>query len=166
MCFWDAQPRPALCDPWTVAPPGSSVHGILQARMLEWAVVSFLGIPTQGSNLVSWVAGRSFTVWATKEAAWGQRQWPVFLGNSARHLLSLGLQSFWDNRGLRVWGLVDVGRWGQGGHLGSQKQAEQLEAVNLNVLLSSNGYHWFVLHLPHLFVLLWATWGVVKETLF
>ena len=27
--------------PWTVSPPGSSVHGISQARMLEWDAVSF-----------------------------------------------------------------------------------------------------------------------------
>ena len=30
--------------PWTVAPPGSSVHGILQARIVEWvAIPSFRG---------------------------------------------------------------------------------------------------------------------------
>ena len=27
--------------PWTCSPPGSSVHGILQARILEWVVISF-----------------------------------------------------------------------------------------------------------------------------
>ena len=27
---------PALCDPMDCSPPGSSVHGILQARILEW----------------------------------------------------------------------------------------------------------------------------------
>ena len=27
----------SLRPPWTVAPPGSSVHGMLQARLLEWA---------------------------------------------------------------------------------------------------------------------------------
>ena len=32
-----AQLYPTLCDPWTVA----SVHGILQARLLEWVVISF-----------------------------------------------------------------------------------------------------------------------------
>ena len=26
---------------WTVAPPGYSVHGILQARILEWVVIPF-----------------------------------------------------------------------------------------------------------------------------
>ena len=27
---------PTLCDPMDCSPPGSSVHGIFQARMLEW----------------------------------------------------------------------------------------------------------------------------------
>ena len=42
-----------LCDPTDWSPPGSSVHGILQARILEW-VSNFLlqGIfPTQGLKL-------------------------------------------------------------------------------------------------------------------
>ena len=30
-----------LCDPVDCNPPGSSVHGILQARVLEWAAISF-----------------------------------------------------------------------------------------------------------------------------
>ena len=32
---------PTLCDPMNRSPPGSSVHGILQARILEWVAVSF-----------------------------------------------------------------------------------------------------------------------------
>ena len=32
---------PTLCDPTDCSPPGSSVHGILQARILEWVVISF-----------------------------------------------------------------------------------------------------------------------------
>ena len=31
----------ALCNPVDCSPPGSSVHGLLQARMLEWAAISF-----------------------------------------------------------------------------------------------------------------------------
>ena len=35
---------PALCNPMNCSPPGSSVHGILQARILEWvAMPSFRG---------------------------------------------------------------------------------------------------------------------------
>ena len=30
-----------LCDPMECSPPGSSVHGILQARILEWVAISF-----------------------------------------------------------------------------------------------------------------------------
>ena len=32
---------PTLCDPMDCSPPGSSVHGILQARILEWVAISF-----------------------------------------------------------------------------------------------------------------------------
>ena len=35
-----AQPCPTLCDPADCSPPGSSVHGILQARTLEWGAIS------------------------------------------------------------------------------------------------------------------------------
>ena len=46
------QSCPTLCDPRNCNPPGSSVHGILQARILEWITYSLLqGIfPTQESN--------------------------------------------------------------------------------------------------------------------
>ena len=36
-----AQSRPTLCDPIDCSLPGSSVHGILQARILEWVAISF-----------------------------------------------------------------------------------------------------------------------------
>ena len=37
------QSCPTLCDPMDCSPPGSSVHGILQARILEWAATPFPG---------------------------------------------------------------------------------------------------------------------------
>ena len=36
-----AQSCLTLCDPVDCSPPGSSVHGILQARTLEWVAISF-----------------------------------------------------------------------------------------------------------------------------
>ena len=46
------QSCPTLCDPMDNSPPGSSVHGILQARILENCHSLLHGIfPTQGSNL-------------------------------------------------------------------------------------------------------------------
>ena len=50
--------------------PGSSVHGILQARILEWVAISF----SRGSSWprdrtqVFCIAGRLFTIWASREA--------------------------------------------------------------------------------------------------
>ena len=46
------QSCPALCDPRDCGLPGSRVHGMLQARILEWAAIPLQGIfPTQGSKL-------------------------------------------------------------------------------------------------------------------
>ena len=36
-----AQSCPTLCDPVDCSPPGFSIHGILQARILEWVAISF-----------------------------------------------------------------------------------------------------------------------------
>ena len=36
-----AQSCPTLCNPLDCSPPGSSLHGILQARILEWVAISF-----------------------------------------------------------------------------------------------------------------------------
>ena len=36
-----AQSCPTLCNPMDCSPPGSSIHGILQARVLEWGAIAF-----------------------------------------------------------------------------------------------------------------------------
>ena len=36
-----AQLHPILCDPMDCSLPGSSVHGVLQARILEWFFIPF-----------------------------------------------------------------------------------------------------------------------------
>ena len=36
-----AQSCPTLIDPMDCSPPGSSVHGIFQARVLEWGAIAF-----------------------------------------------------------------------------------------------------------------------------
>ena len=41
MCAELLQLCPTLCDPMDCSPPGSSVRGIFQARILEWAAISF-----------------------------------------------------------------------------------------------------------------------------
>ena len=53
-----------LCDPMDYSLPGSSVHGILQARILEWVAVPFSrGSPQpRDQTQVSHIAGRFFTI--------------------------------------------------------------------------------------------------------
>ena len=41
VCMLVAQSCPTLCDPMGYSPPGSSVHGVLQARILEWVAIPF-----------------------------------------------------------------------------------------------------------------------------
>ena len=52
VCVLVSQSCPTLCDPMDYSPAGSAVHGILQAKILEWVAIPFSQIfPTQGSNL-------------------------------------------------------------------------------------------------------------------
>ena len=56
--------------PWTVCSlPGSSVHGIFQAGVLEWVAMSFSRGSSQPRDWsrVSHIVGRCFTLWATRE---------------------------------------------------------------------------------------------------
>ena len=52
MCVLSLQSCPTLRDPTDCSPPGSSVHGISQAKILEWvAIFSSRGSSQPGSNL-------------------------------------------------------------------------------------------------------------------
>ena len=53
-----------LCDPMDCSLPGSSVHGILHVRILEWVAMPF----SKGSSQPRSLAGRFFTTWAAREA--------------------------------------------------------------------------------------------------
>ena len=61
---------PTLCNPLHCSLPGSSVHGILQARILEWVAIPFSRVFSQlrDQTQVSCIAGRFFTVWNTRKA--------------------------------------------------------------------------------------------------
>ena len=61
-----------FCDPMGCSPPGSSVHGISQARILQWVSISFFlkGIfLTQGSNLHLLHLQAILYHWSTREAS-------------------------------------------------------------------------------------------------
>ena len=106
---------PTLYNAMDCSPPGSSVHGILQARILEWVAIPF----SRGSSWprdwtrVSCIAGGFFTVWAPREASYHQSSllllspshwwlakqvfflmWQVFI-----HVLA----NFWDKAFKCIW---------------------------------------------------------------
>ena len=70
-----AQSCLTLCDPMDCSLPGSSVHGIFQAKILEWVAISC----SQGSSqprdktVSPAVAGRFFTTSATWEALYNAK---------------------------------------------------------------------------------------------
>ena len=78
LCSWPSCVFPALvaqlcltlCDPMDCIPPDSSVHGIPQARTLEWVAIPF----SRGSSRprdsirVSCIVKRFFIIWANREA--------------------------------------------------------------------------------------------------
>ena len=67
---WVIQLCLTLCDPMDYNLPGSSVHGILQTRILEWVAIPLSrgsSRPRDGTQ-VSCIAGRFITIWATREA--------------------------------------------------------------------------------------------------
>ena len=65
-----AQSCLTLCDPLDYSLQGFSVHGILQARILEWVTISFSRGSSQPRDRtqVSCFVGRHFNLWATREA--------------------------------------------------------------------------------------------------
>ena len=69
VCVLVTQSCLTLCDPMVCSLPGSSVLGILQA-ILEWVAILFSRVFSQPRDWtwVSWIVGRFFTIWATREA--------------------------------------------------------------------------------------------------
>ena len=61
---------PTLFDPMDCGPPGFSVHGILQARILEWVTISSPkgSFPPRSQIWVSCITGRFFTDWVKRES--------------------------------------------------------------------------------------------------
>ena len=66
-----------LWDPMACSPPGSSVHGISQARILEWVAMPSSRGSSQPRDRtqVSCIAGGFFTIWATREAKCYRAKW-------------------------------------------------------------------------------------------
>ena len=76
-----AQSCPTLCNPIHCSLPDFSIHGIFQARVLEWVAFSF----SRGSSRprdqtqVFCIVGRRFTLWVTREALSFIHKWKLHL---------------------------------------------------------------------------------------
>jgi len=92
-----------LCNPVDCSPPGSSVHGILQARILEWVAISFSRASSwpRVQTRVSHTAGRFFTFWATREA-------PVRIVHMYKYAWALYT---WASFCVPMWPFVSWGKW-------------------------------------------------------
>ena len=83
------------------SPPGSSVHAILQARILEWVAIPFSRGSSWSRDQIqfSYNAGGFFTLWATREAQDAVNRSPYFRSYQARS------RTYFTLRG-------DLQRWG------------------------------------------------------
>ena len=107
---------PTLCDPMDCSLPGSSVHGVSQARTVEWVVISFSRGPSwpRGGTEVSCLPGGFFTTeppgnrvsisFNSPSMLWGRRHLLFYMKK-----LKLKLREVW-KRGQRITG---KGCWGQ-----------------------------------------------------
>ena len=99
VCVLVAQSCPTLCDPMDYSSPGSSVHRILQARILEWVAIPFSGDRNQVSRLQvdsllseppaePWLKGYQGMIrvdrseWQIQQCTWGNR-WSTPQSHSA-----------------------------------------------------------------------------------
>ena len=83
LCLSKTGNAKSLCNPMDCSLPGSSVHGNLQARILEWVAISF----SKGSSQpwdqmqIPCITGGFLNIWATKEAQESPRilEWVAYL---------------------------------------------------------------------------------------
>ena len=87
-----AQPCPTLSDPMACGPPGSSVHGIFQARVLEWGAIAFSSDRARISNQVVLGIHRTLVVWPWSRGQGVNTQeetWLIALGRGQGTSLAL-----------------------------------------------------------------------------
>ena len=110
-----AQSCPTLCDPMDCSPSGSSIHGILQARILEWVAIAFSrgSFRPRDRAQVCRIAGRHFNLWAVRPARWPTV--PLTITGNTKRSGTEGKQVYvwtavWST--LRMsWGRCPMGSW-------------------------------------------------------
>ena len=118
-----------FCDPMDCSPPGSSIHGISQAKILKWVTISFSKGSSQTRDWIriSYIVGRFFTTSAT---------WKVLicisLMISVASLVDQVVKSLPTVQETRVWSLGWEDSPGEGNSCGSCwcKESDMTERLN------------------------------------
>ena len=86
-----AQSCPTLCDPMDCSLPGCSLHGILQARVLEWVAITFSrgSFPPKNRTQVSHIISRRFTIFQLRSQ--GQHLFTSCFVQQSKFLFTLKL---------------------------------------------------------------------------
>ena len=99
-----------LCDPMDNSPSDFSVHWILQARILEWVAISFSrgSFQPRDQIQVSCIAGRFFTIWATRKEQSGcqRNNWLILIQLKARVLSHFSCVRLCDPMDCSVHGIL------------------------------------------------------------
>ena len=117
-----AQLCPTLCDSMGCSLPGSSLHGILQAIILEWVAMPFSRGSSQPRNWtqVSCLAGRFFTVWDLAMGTFGHSilcvgpTWAASLASTPQIAVALPSSQLWqpplspDTMKCLLWGKLTL----------------------------------------------------------
>ena len=99
-----------LCNPMDCSSAGYSVHGILQARILEWVAIPFSSgsFRPRDRTQVSCIAGGFFTDWATREAPLKSGFFSYHKENMKNSLWCLGHPLFYTIRYQLFYTIRDV----------------------------------------------------------
>ena len=109
---------PTLWDPMDCSLPGSSVHGILQARILQWIAIPFSRGSSRPLGIEPWVsciAGRFFTIWATRATQHTTKD-HIDLRLLTNPIGAILTKNLWQN--LNLQGEGGLGSWNTPGTVG------------------------------------------------
>ena len=95
---------PILCNPMDYRLPGSDIHGILQARVLERVAIPFSSRMSQPRDWtqVSCISGRFFAIWATREAQIVSNKWRNAILSIQMGIPHPGISHVWQVLGKEV----------------------------------------------------------------
>ena len=114
-----------LCSPMNCNPPGSSVHGFLQARTLEWVAISSSSWSSwpRDQTYVSYIVGRFFIHWATCGKL-GPHSWGHNESDTIEHVHACARAHTWTLTPVLGAGGIPTPHWRQGKGLARRRKVD------------------------------------------